>query len=764
MSSDLASAPRDMHFRLGNGDPLNTLPDKDPTLRDLLRTFHRRKRTIVVTASVVFLLSVCACVLMTRRYTARSVIQLQKSSSDSLGLDSLMGAAAGGASDSLSVNIDLQTQADILQSEALALKVIKDLNLEQNEDFKPHFSPVGWVMGLLSAQGPQDPSHASLEDSPARRGNVIRAFGNNLKVKVTAGTRLIEVDYTNRDPKVAAATVNHLVQALIDYTFQTKFTATNQVSQWLEGQLGDLRRQSEELQSRVVALQQGSGIFGVGGTDLQGKPVIYSPVLDRLQQSTAQLSQAEMNRVLKASVADVVKTGNAELISQLSGTSLGAASSQGVVNSLTLIQSLRLQEATLQSQIDQDSSQFGAAYPKLIQERASMKGLQQSLQQEINRIGERVQNDLEVAAKAEQGARAAYAADRNAAEKLNDKSIEYAILSKEADQSQELYQDLLKRLKEAGILEGLHSSNITVVDTANAPAKPSKPQIPLYLALGLGFGLFLGCAAALLVEAIDNKIQDAEEIEVLHIPVLGIAPQIEARASTTAIMLDSPHTAFGESVRRLRSGLLISCSGRPPQVLLVSSAGPGEGKSTLALNLAASLSQFEKRVLLVEADMRRPVLRRRLGLDGSDGLSTMLSDRESGSSVIPVPDNPNLHLLPGGPVPPYPAELIGSQRMHSLVEEWKGEFDFIVLDSPPVLPVTDAQLLEEMADATILLARVGVTTRPALERAYKLLLMHRKEPERPAIGVLLNFVARRSAAHYGYYGSYGSKRYQYQQG
>ena len=293
------SGPRDTHFILGSGK-LNTVPDKDPTLRDLLRIFHRRKRAIVLTASVVFLLSVCACVFTTRRYTAHSVIQLQKSSSDSLGLDSLMGAASGGASDSLSVNVDLQTQADILQSEALALKVIKDLNLEQNEDFKPHFSPVGWVMGLVSPRGPADPVHASLEDSPGRRGNVVKAFGNNLKVKVTAGTRLLEVDYTNRDPKVAAAVVNNLVQALIDYTFQTKFTATNQVSQWLEGQLGDLRKQSEELQARVVALQQGSGIFGVGGTDPQGKPVIYSPVLDRLQQSTAQLSQAQMNRVLKA--------------------------------------------------------------------------------------------------------------------------------------------------------------------------------------------------------------------------------------------------------------------------------------------------------------------------------------------------------------------------------------------------------------------------------------------------------------------------------
>jgi succinoglycan biosynthesis transport protein ExoP len=196
----------------------------------------------------------------------------------------------------------------------------------------------------------------------------------------------------------------------------------------------------------------------------------------------------------------------------------------------------------------------------------------------------------------------------------------------------------------------------------------------------------------------------------------------------------------------------------------VSSASPGEGKSTLALNLAASLSQFDKKVLLVEADMRRPVLRRRLGLAGADGLSTLLSDREATSGMIAVPDNPNLQLLPGGPVPPYPAELLGSHRMQTLMEEWRAEFDFIVVDSPPVLPVVDSQLLEELADATVLLARVGYTTRAALQRAYKLLLMHRKDPAKPAIGVLLNFVPRRSSAHYGYYGYYGSKKYEYQQG
>jgi capsular exopolysaccharide synthesis family protein len=283
--------------------------------------------------------------------------------------------------------------------------------------------------------------------------------------------------------------------------------------------------------------------------------------------------------------------------------------------------------------------------------------------------------------------------------------------------------------------------------------------------MGLGLGIFFGCCSALLVDAIDNKIQGAEEIDALQIPLLGIAPQIDAnKTSPRAIMLDSRHSdgAFGESVRRLRSGLLISRSGTPPQVLLVASASPGEGKSTLALNLAASLSQFEKKVLLVEADMRRPVLRRRLGLEGTGGLSSVLSDREAPCEIVSVPNNPDLYLLPAGPAPPYPAELLGSQRMHTLMEEWRATYDFIVVDSPPVLPVTDSQLLEELADATVLMARVGYTTRAALERAYKLLLMHRKDPARPAIGVLLNFVERRSSAYYGYYGSYGSKKYGYQ--
>jgi len=748
---------------------VKAVPNQDLTLRDILRVFDRRRRTAIATLVVFFLLAVLVCVFMTRIYDAQGTIELQKSTSDSLNLDSMMsgmgGGEGGGGGDSLSANIDLQTQADILQSDTLALQVIHELDLEKNKDFIAHFNPVYWLMGLLSPKGVPDPKGALLEDSPHRRAHVLNVFSAHLKVKVTEGTRLMEVDFTNSDPKVAAAVVNHLMKALADYNFKTKFKATKDVTDWLQGQLGDLRSQSKDLQTKVVTMQKETGLFGVGGVDLQGKPIIYSPALDRLQASAAQLSQAEMNRILKASVYKVVSTGNAEMISQLAGTSMsGGTGGAGVANALTLLQTLRTQESTLNAQIAQDASVYGASYPKLIEERAALKKVQQNIQDEIARISERAKNDYDIAVSAEQGARDSYEVDRTTAEKQNDKTIEYTITQREAEQSQELYEDLMKRLSEANVLDSLRSTNLTVVDSASPPATPSRPNILLYLAIGLGAGLFFGIAAALFVDAIDNKLQGTEEVEAMGLPLLGLVPQMKAEAfAQAATILDSRYSAFSEAIRRLRSTILISRSGKPPQILVVTSGSPREGKSTLSLSLAVSLAQLDKKVLLLEADMRRPVLRSRTGMAFKGGLSVLLTDREAKLDPMPYPENPNLFIMPAGPVPPYPAELLGSERMHSLLKDWQAEYDFIVLDCPPVLPVTDVQLLEGLADATILVARTGFTSRVALNRAYQLLYPHVKDPSTPAIGIVLNFVSQQSAAYYGYYGYYGNKKYEYHQ-
>jgi capsular exopolysaccharide synthesis family protein len=735
---------------------LETTQEHDPTLRDLLRIFDRRRNVLLWTAGTIFLLSVCACVFTTRRYTASTEIELQKSSSGGLDIESMMGAATGGESDSFSDDLDLQTQSSILQSDELSLKVIKDLQLEQNADFRPHFSPVGFVLSFVTPAGPQDPIGADLADSPIRRQSVLAIFAKNLKVKVVAGTRLLEVDYSNTDPKVAASVTNHLVQALIDYTFQTKFEATSEASGWLEGQLGDLRKQSEDLQSKVVSMQKDTGLYGVGGADLQGKPLVYSPVIDSLQQTTAELRQAEVNRVMKGAVYEVVKTGNGELISELSGTSIGGSTSQGVQNSLALVQTLRAQEATLQTQVGQDAAAFGAAYPKLIEERAALKRVQELLQSEIERMATRAKNDYEIAQKTEDGARKDYEAQTQAAEKLNDKTIAYAILEKEATQSQDLYQDLLKRLKEAGILEGLHSSNITIVSKASPPATPSKPEVRLYLVLGIGLGVFFGCTAALLVEAVDNRVQGIEEIEGMGLALFGILPQFETSGGSSGItLIDEPYSVFSEALRSFRSTMFISRSGAPPQVLLVTSSSAGEGKSTISLNLAAEIAHQNKRVLLLETDMRRPVLGKRITMSTRGGLSTLLANPDQSFDAQPSELQPNLYVMPGGPVPPFPSELLASQRMSDLLLAWRKQFDFIVIDSPPILPVADVRALVPLTDAVVLVARTGRTSRVALRRSYGILLQHVKDEGVPVIGTVLNAMSLHSAGYYGYYSYYG---------
>lgn len=726
-------------------------------LADLLVLIRRRRSIAIFIALTVFVLAILACIVMTRRYTAKSVVQLQKSSAEGLGdLEGMVGGSEGGVGDSLTVNLDLQTEANILQSDQLALQVINQLQLESNSDFKPHRSILNAIQGLLSPRGPQDPAHATLENSPHRRMRTLGVFHRNLKVTVVPGTRLLEVSFSNRDPKVAASVVNQLVQDLIDFSFQTKFKATSEASAWLEGQLGDLRKQSENLQAQVVAIQKKTGLFGVGGSDLQGKPIVYSPVLDSLQQATATLSQAQLNAVVKGAVYQVAKSGNPELISELSGTSFLGATGQGVTTSLNLIQDLRTQQATLEQQVAQDSALFGSGYPKLQQEKAALSRVNISLAQESRRIAERARNDYEIAEKSLDGARARYDVERRAADSLNDETIRYTILQKEATQSQELYQDLLKRLKEAGITEGLHSSNVTVVDPASPPAVPSRPNVPLVLMGGLGFGSVLGVLCAFVADAIDNKVHTVEDVKIAGIPVLGLIPTLKTTAASSSVeVIDSSKSIFSEAIRGLRSSLDLSRSDAPPKVILVTSSSAAEGKSTLAINLAAAYGQVGRKVLLVEADMRRPVMARRLSIGSGGGLSLLLS--QTNQSIFPtrLRNQDNVYVIPAGAIPPFPAELIASERFTQLMAEWRREYDTIIIDPPPVLPIVDARILSSHSDAVVIVARMEKTPLLALKRTYELLSQNVAKQSGATMGVVLNDVRPNSAGYYGYYGYYG---------
>jgi polysaccharide biosynthesis transport protein len=692
----------------------------------------RRRGIIYITLAGFFLLAIVALICSTRRYKSVGEIELQKDSTSSLGIQT---EAADTPSDALEVNMIIQTQAKILQSDSLALSVIEDLHLEQTQDFKQRWSPVGWVLGLLTPAGQPDPKGASLENSPHRRIRVLKKFHKELTVKPVAGTRLIDVEYLSPDPQLAAAVVNHLLQGLIEKGYQARYNATMQATSWLSSQLGDLRRKTQELQAKVVKLQQESGVFALGETDKDGKDQVYSPTLEKLQMATQAEAQAQSNRILKGAINEVVKSGNAELISGLAGNAITSGANSGISTSLSLIQNLRLQEATLQGQLQELSAKFGPAYPKLAEIQSNLTAVQAAIHSEVGRVAGRAHNDFKIAEQTEENTRRDFYADKSEAEALNNKTIEYQMARQEADQTRSLYDDMLRRLEESGLLAGLHSTNISIVDWARASDTPAKPVILLYLVCSILAGLIFGAVAALLRDVTDPKIQDLREIsrELGPMPLCVLPYQKDRPVLTAGITwieksplpaLDSPHSLFVESLRSLRTSLMLSRGGSAPRSVLVTSPLSGEGKSFLSWNLAILFAQQGKRVLLCDADLRHPWLHRNLETTPQIGLSTVLVDLPDdcgASAIIPVREVPGLSLIPAGPLPPYPAELLTSQLMAQLLRVWEVQYDLVILDAPPVLCFTDAAVLSSMVDSVLLLARHQKTPLAALEKSYRML-------------------------------------------
>ena len=551
-----------------------------------------------------------------------------------------------------------------------------------------------------------------------------------------AGTRLIDVEYLSPDPQLAAAVVNHLLQGLIEKGFQARYDATMQASSWLSSQLADLRTKTHELQAKVVKLQQEAGVFAVGQVDKDGKDQVYNPILDKLQMATQAEAQAQSNRILKGAINEVVKSGNAELISGLGGNAVtGGSSSTSIGTSLNLIQNLRLQEASLQGQLQELSAKFGPAYPKIAEVRGNLNAVQGAIRAEVGRVAGRAHNDFMVAEQTEEQTRRDFNVDKSEAEALNNKTIEYQMVRQEADQTRSLYDDMSRHLKESGLLAGLRSTNISIVDWAKPSDKPAKPVMLLYLLGSITLGLVVGVLAALLRDVTDAKIQDLREIsrELGPMPICVLPYQKEQAAlaggtswgaKSSLPALDSPRSLLVESLRSLRTSLMLSRSGAPPRSVLVTSPLVGEGKSFLSWNLAILFAKQGKRVLLCDANLRHPWLHRNLEVIPQVGLSTVLaglSPDHGASAVIPVQEVPGLFLIPAGPLPPYPAELLASHQMADLVKMWEVQYDLVILDAPPVLQFTDSVVLSSMVNSVLLMARHQKTPLPALEKSYRML-------------------------------------------
>ncbi len=764
-----------------SGTPAPVMPGrKEMTVQDLWGVLSRRRGIVL---GVLLLTIVVAGILFatsTRLYRASAEIQVRKESADALSMDTMMGAEP--PSDSVESNVNLQTQAQILQSDSLALQVIKELNLEGSPDFHSHFSPIGWVIGLFAPAGIPDPRNVPLDEAPARRAGLIKAFEGHLKVSPVAGTRLISIEYLSTSPQTAAAVVNKLVEDLTDYNFETRHNATREASVWLGNQLSELRKQSEDLQAKVVALQRDSGVFAFGQIDSQGHEQVFTPALDQLQQSTSQLEQAQAARIMKGALYQVVKDGDPELISGLAGNGMLSGASASVTSSLTLLQSLRSEEAQTQAKLNELSAKFGPGYPKVAELQSNLDSTQKSIRAEIARIAARAQNDYTVAQQIENKDRAIFLDEKSQAVAQNNKALQYQIARQEATQSRTLYENLVSRMKEADVVAGMRSSNITLVDPARAPARPAKPSVIKYAAASIAGGLLFGICGALFRDATDTRIQELGEMETLFAedsivllpyhdtkserkriadpktPLWASSGSVHSAASAlmasnAAVAAIEPRAAYTEALRVLCTSLMQGNNGGPcGQVFLVTSSVSGEGKSMLSTNLAIVHAQRGKSVLLIDGDLRTPVLHQRLNLESDYGLSSLLFEgnieRVGSATQIPFPGIPGLGVLPAGPVPGYPAELLASDGMAELIRICRRHYDYIIIDGAPILPVTDSALLSRYADFTLVVARHNVTDRRSLERTCQIL---RSQGVRQ-IGMVLNGVKASGGAQYRYYG------------
>jgi polysaccharide biosynthesis transport protein len=723
----LEHQPEPQPIQSQDSRPANVPMGDRRSLMDVWRVLTKQRFTII-TVTILF---VAAAVWYAFRtppvFESISRVEIKASefgSGDLLGLFE----AEDQAAENLATEVRILQSDSVLYQTAQALNLIRLIRGEKQNEGSGHEAPV----------------------TPQERRRLIGMIRGGLSVAIIPNTRIVEIRYQSNDPQLGTEIVNQLVDTYADAELQTKVERTEHVSQWLQNRMDDLRQEASDTQRALADYQKQHNIVG---TDENTNLTIQT-----LEDVSSELDNAEADRIIKEARMREFNSLSPDMIALM-----------GDNQALT---ALRTQLTDLQSRRAQLASKYGPKHPEM-----------QQLDQEINKVQAQINNEVELARRqvndeytgavgVEDDLRKRLGAQEDAAYRLNADVAQYAILRHQAELTRDLYDTLQMRLKEASITAGMSAANITVVDRAAVPFVPVAPQKGKALLYGFLGGLFVGCVLAFVIESIDDRLRTSEEVESASmLPSLAAIPNMsyggtkhrgdpKDKAPPTAfqtphqlITLWDPKSHGAEAYRGMRSSLLLSSIDNPPRIIVITSAFPSEGKTTTAINFAVVLAQRGEKVLLVDADLRRGSLRRVFGItDENFGLSTALSQQALDKDLpVPFAELPTLHVLPTGPLPPNPAEMLSSNRMEEQLRHWVKRFDRIVIDSAPLLAVSDSQSLAVRADAVVLVARAGVTRKRALIRARDLLW----RVNAPVAGVVVNDVDLRLENFYTYrYGAY----------
>ncbi len=641
-----------------------------------------------------------------------------------------------------------QTQYNMLQSRALARRTIDQLQLWEGPPFagksEAGFSLKrsvaalpGAIIGLFRTADREpavDPIPGA--DETAAQSRVIDAFVGNLTVAPVRNSRLVDLRYSLPDPAMATTIANALAKNYIEQNLEFKFLASKEASDWLGQRLAEQRQLVEVAEAKLQQYREQND--AISFEDRQNITV------QKLGDLNAAVTRAKTVRIEKEAVYNQLRESqsNPALLD-----TFPAILSNGY------IQQQKVELAALTSQHAQLSERLGEKHPQITALQISIKTAQNKLQGEIGKIVQSVRSDYLAAVAQEQSLVSALNQQKSEALAMNRKAIDYGVLERDAQSSKQLYQNLMQRAKETGVTGELKTSNIRVVDPAELPRSPTSPKKQLNMLVGLFGGLLFGTTLVFFFEYLDSRIKTPDEIR-LHLGLahLGLLPALDPKGGYPLINNGVP-ALFSEAFRAARTNVLFSSAQEGARSLVVTSTGPGEGKSMVAANLAISLAQAGQRVLLIDGDMRKPKVHEIFGFPQEPGLSNVLVGNAKASDAVKKSPVSGLWLLSSGMNPPNPAELLGSKRCREFVMSLEGHFDWIIIDSPPVMAVTDAALVAHYASGVVFVVGCEMTSRHAAKRALDQL----EQAQAKFVGAILNRVDLEHNAYY--YSQYYRREY-----
>lgn len=649
-----------------------------------------------------------------------------------------------------------RTQTEILSSRAFGDRVVRKLQLDKNPYFLEQ-KERGLKTVIRSARGflarffparakPVNPVPlASIHEEldPELTSILLR----NMQVEVGRGSNLIKVYYYSEHPLVAAAMANGIASAYIEHNLDIRVKPFRDAVEWLSARMVESKSKVEESEKVVQQYKEGQSIVSFESRE--------NVITQKLQEIMTQLVQVESRRqeaeVRYRQIQSVIE--NPEML----------ATVPDIMNN-PVIQALRTEELAIRKKLSELSEKYGPKHPQIIKAQTELETVRQSLVGEAKKMLSAARTDFDIARGREASLHRAIEEQKVVVLNLSRKAIDYGVIAGEAASNKQFYELLLKKLQEASLSSGINVSNAQIVDGATVPSSPVRPKRLMNIVLAVIIGLLGGLFAAFFVEYMDDTIKTPDDVEkILALPFLGYVPTTENEEGPI-YMFSGPRATVAEAYRTIRTGILLSAADdRTLQVLLVTSTTPNEGKTTTAANLAVAMAQTGERVLLIDTDMRRHNLHRVFGIENLIGISDMIIDPNNiDLGIRQLAEIPNLKVVTGGTLAPNPSELLGSGKMRDLVMRLRGQFDRIILDSPPLMAFSDCLVLSRLADGVVFVVWGGETGRESIRKTVQNI----QGVGGKILGVVLNNVdlSRKSSYYYYhpyydyYYGEKGARK------